>query len=125
MDKKEMPAAGIGVASILTVLLVLTLSVFAALTLASARADLALSKINADTVSDYYAADREAARLYREFAAGAEASLQADIPMDRGMTLHIHLVREDAEVRILAWQVIAQEQEGIEFLPVWDGELPE
>lgn len=46
---------GIGVASVITVLLVLTLSVFSALTLSAARADLALSRRNADTVTQYYA----------------------------------------------------------------------
>ena len=49
--------------TVFTVLLVLTLSVFSALTLTSARADLALSRTNARTVSAYYAADAEAAAL--------------------------------------------------------------
>ena len=49
MDKQTSPI-GVGVISILTVLLVLCLAVFAALTLSSARADLALSRRNADTV---------------------------------------------------------------------------
>lgn len=40
--------------TVFTVLLVLTLSVFSALTLTSARADLALSRTNARTVSAYY-----------------------------------------------------------------------
>lgn len=56
MDKQTSPI-GVGVISILTVLLVLCLAVFAALTLSSARADLALSRRNADTVQAYYAAD--------------------------------------------------------------------
>ena len=42
--KKSPPPIGIGVVSIMTVLLVLTLSVFSALTLTSARADLSLSQ---------------------------------------------------------------------------------
>ena len=47
---------GVGVLTVLTVLLVLTLAVFSALTYTSARADWALSRINADTVTAYYAA---------------------------------------------------------------------
>lgn len=53
MNKRSAPV-GIGVITIITILLVLTLSVFSALTLAAARADLALSRRNAETVTDYY-----------------------------------------------------------------------
>ena len=55
MSKRAAPPVGIGVITVITILLVLTLSVFSALTLASARADLALSKRNAETVTSYYA----------------------------------------------------------------------
>ena len=60
---------GVGVISIVTVLLVLCLTIFSALTLTTAKADLNLSRINADTVSAWYAADAEAARQYAAFAA--------------------------------------------------------
>ena len=91
--KKSPPPIGIGVVSIMTVLLVLTLSVFSALTLTSARADLSLSRTNADTVSAYYAADAQAAALYAQFAAGTDAELETDIPMTDTQSLHLHLVR--------------------------------
>ena len=55
---------GVGVITVITVLLVLSLSIFSALTLSTARADLALSRRNADTVTAYYAADAQAAALY-------------------------------------------------------------
>lgn len=55
MSKRAAPPVGIGVITVITILLVLTLSVFSALTLASARADLALSTRNAETVTSYYA----------------------------------------------------------------------
>lgn len=99
---------GIGVVSVFTVLLALTLSVFSALTLSSARADLALSKINADTVSAYYAADSAAVQLYRDFADSLEDELYEQIPMDNGQILSIHLVREGEEIRVLNWQVLPQ-----------------
>ena len=53
MGKHGAPV-GVGVITVITILLVLTLSVFSALTLASARADLALSQRNAETVKIYY-----------------------------------------------------------------------
>lgn len=126
MGKKNAPPMGIGVVSVFTVLLALTLSVFSALTLSSARADLALSKINADTVSAYYAADSAAVQLYRDFADSLEDELYEQIPMDNGQILSIHLVREGEEIRVLNWQVLPQGGDDLFFedtLPVWDGEL--
>ena len=60
MREKGSSPIGVGVLTVLTVLLVLILAVFSALTYTSVRADLALSRTNADTVSAYYAADSEA-----------------------------------------------------------------
>ena len=125
--KKSPPPIGIGVVSIMTVLLVLTLSVFSALTLTSARADLSLSRTNADTVSAYYAADAQAAALYAQFAAGTDAGLETDIPMTDTQSLHLHLVRGADGVEILAWQTVPVEAGGGDgdHLPVFDGTLPE
>ena len=115
---------GIGVISILTVLLVLALSLFAALTLA--RADLALSQRNADTVQAYYTADAEAARLYDRFAAGDEAELETTLPVTDQQYLALHFVRQaDGSVRILQWQTVSVEPEIDEHLPVWDGSIPQ
>lgn len=123
MGKRDESPMGIGVASVFTVLMVLALSVFAVLTLTSARADLALSRINADTVRAYYAADSAAAELYEKFAAGTEAELQAEVPMTANQVLRVHLAREGDAVRVLAWQVVTLEGETGEMdLPVWDGE---
>lgn len=84
---------GVGVLTVLTVLLVLTLAVFSALTYTSARADWALSRINADTVTAYYAADAEAARLLSGFSAGSAEELEATLPMTEAQSLRIHLAR--------------------------------
>ena len=92
MDKQTSPI-GVGVISILTVLLVLCLAVFAALTLSSARADLALSRRNADTVQAYYAADAQAVRCYEAFAAGQEDMLEATIPVTKYQSLYLRLAR--------------------------------
>jgi hypothetical protein len=56
--EKAMPAAsGIGVTTLFVVLLILSLTVFAVLTFASAQADLRLSAKNAEMVAKYYEAD--------------------------------------------------------------------
>ena len=115
--------------TVFTVLLVLTLSVFSALTLTSARADLALSRTNARTVSAYYAADAEAARLLSGFSAGSAEELEATLPMTEAQSLRIHLARRaDGTVAVLAWQTVPAQGENApaeaDPLPVFDGTLP-
>ena len=120
---------GVGVLTVLTVLLVLTLAVFSALTYTSARADWALSRINADTVTAYYAADAEAARLLSGFSAGSAEELEATLPMTEAQSLRIHLARRaDGTVAVLAWQTVPAQGEDApaeaDPLPVFDGTLP-
>lgn len=124
--KKHPSLIGIGVMSVLTVLLVLCLSLFAALTLTSAKADQSLSQRNTDQVTAYYAADAQAVALYEEFAAGTEPELETTIPMTDNQSLYVHLVRqEDGSVSILAWRTVAQEMESDDRLPVYGGGVSE
>lgn len=60
MKKRNMPFLGIGAASILLVLTIVSLSVFAVLTLSSAKGDEGLSKKLADRTTRYYKASNEA-----------------------------------------------------------------
>lgn len=116
---------GIGIITVATVLLVLCLSIFSALTLSTARADLALSRRNADTVSAYYGADAQAAALYQEFQAGDQPELETSIPITEHQDLYLHLIRgAGGEVEILAWQTApaGEEMEIDETLPIWSGE---
>ena len=127
MREKGSSPIGVGVLTVLTVLLVLILAVFSALTYTSARADLALSRTNADTVSAYYAADSEAAGLLDAFRRDTDPELEATLPMTQ--SLYIHLLREeDGAVSILAWEVVPAREEGEdlegEHLPVFNGALP-
>ena len=73
MSEKGNSPVGVGVLTVLTVLLVLVLAVFSALTYATAQADLSLSRINADTVTAWYAADAQAAALLDQVEAFAAA----------------------------------------------------
>jgi hypothetical protein len=68
-EKKQSPLFGVGGVTLLTVLLVLSLTMFAVLTLSSAQADLRLSEKNARAVRDYYGADSKAVRLQAKAAA--------------------------------------------------------
>lgn len=60
MKKRNMPFLGIGAASVLLVLTIVSLSVFAALTWSGARGDHQLSKKLARRTSDYYQASNQA-----------------------------------------------------------------
>ncbi len=72
-----------------------------------------MSRINADTVTSYYAADAKAVRLVQEFALGEEPELTAQVPMTDRQSLSIHVTRnEDSSLRILSWNVISSASEG-------------
>ena len=122
MKRSAASPVGVGVISVITVLLVLTLSLFAALSVATAQADLALSRKHADTVTAYYQADAQAAELYAAFAAGNEPTLEAVLPITDQQSLLLRLARTEAgDVEILAWQTQTQELPPEEGLPVWTG----
>ena len=122
MKRSAASPVGVGVISVITVLLVLTLSLFAALSVATAQADLALSRKNADTVTAYYQADAQAAELYAAFAAGEEPSLEVLLPITDQQSLLLRLARTEAgDVEILAWQTRTQELTPEDSLPVWTG----
>lgn len=116
---------GVGVITILTVLLVLTLSIFSALTLSSARADLALSRINADTVSAYYQADAQAARLWASFSAGTDPELEEAIPMTENQHLYVHFIRDETGAPVIErWTTVTDEpsEDEISDTPqLWQG----
>lgn len=117
---------GVGVISVLTVLLVLCLSLFAALTLTSAKADLSLSQRNAQQVTAYYDADAQAVALYEEFLSSDDAELETAIAMTEHQSLYLWLQREaDGSVVIRAWRTVPTETESDSHLPVYGGGTPE
>ncbi len=126
MNKQSDSPVGVGVITIMMILVVLSLSTFSALTLFSARADLKLSQVNANNVALYYEAENVANRLVAEFEQGLDDSLMEQIPISDRQELKIHLERaKDGGVKILEWSVgvIAQE-ELVAHLPIWGGEMP-
>ena len=62
MKDRKMPFLGIGAASIVLVLAMVCLAVFAALTLSSAKGDHTLSKKNLERTSAFYQASNEIGR---------------------------------------------------------------
>lgn len=121
--REKTSPAGLGLISMITAMFLLTLAVFAVLTLASARADYALTRRGADNVAAYYRADMRAAALAEEFARGTEAELYEVLPITEMQGLSIHLLRrEDGGVAVLRWQVVLLDDFSDmpdDYLPVW------
>lgn len=114
---------GVGVLTVLMVLLVLTLATFSVLTLASARADLKLSQVNADTVSAYYKADAEGKEQMADFAAGGKTDLESTIPMTDSQSLYIHLEKDgEGNVKVISWKTVTTEQPVDDTLNLWSGD---
>ena len=112
MSEKGNSPVGVGVLTVLTILLVLILAVFSALTYASAWADRNLSRIDADTVTAWYAADAQATALLEEFEAGSEEALEATLPMTERQSLYVRFQREaDGTVTVLDWRTVTAEEE--------------
>ena len=108
--------AGLGIITIINILLVLCLAVFSTLTLSSARSDAALSKINAEAAGAYYRADAAAAKLAAEFIGGTGTELIEAIPITEYQNLNIHLVRnDDGTIDVLEWSSGANEDSVLSY----------
>lgn len=106
--REKMPSpAGSGVIAVVTILLVLILAVFSALTVSTAQADLVLARRGADTVADYYTADGIARELLHKFRSGDEVQLETLVPMSDMQGLYVSAQRqEDGSVQVLAWKTV-------------------
>lgn len=119
---KRSSPAGIGMITILTALLILSLATFSALTLASSGADLRLSRAAAEKTASYYAADAQAAQIYADFAAGSASELETLLTISNTQSLSLRFSRNsDGDAVIDCWRVIVQEEVPDDSLPVWTG----
>ncbi len=67
--QRQRSALGIGVTTLVTIIVVMLLTAFAVLSLVSARSNLRLSEMSMEMTQSYYAADSEATRWYAELDA--------------------------------------------------------
>lgn len=116
---------GSGIIVIVTILLVLVLSVFSALTVSTARADLALAQRGAHALQAYYAADGAAREELARFRAGDAPQFEQLFPINDMQGLYVHLERGPGEnIAILNWQTVLIDDFANfteRTLPVWDG----
>ena len=117
----------IGITSIIFIFIVLCLSVFALLSVNSARQSLASVQRSADAVTRYYAADSSAQiwihQVKAEGSAGEDV-LEREFPISDSQTLRVAL--DGATFEILSYQVVNNEVLEIDdSLQVWQGETEE
>lgn len=131
---------GVGGASIVMVFSVLCLTIFAILSLVTARHALTLSTRAAGAVTDYYAADSLAVEIYDVLRASdavpesvldikvrsqGEDCMVYTVPIDGNQELCVLLRREAEGLRILEWSVHSTgEWNPDDRILVWDGTAP-
>lgn len=134
-DKGLAPPA-VGGASLLTVFAVLCLTVFALLSLSTARADSALSDATSKAVCDYYAADGKAQEILAQLRYGRvpqEVTIRTVdsrdicswvVPISETQELRVEVeVRATNDYTILRWQAVpVGEWDYDDSLNLWDGE---
>ena len=129
--KKFTPPA-VGGVSLLVVFAVLCLTVFALLSLTTVQADVRLADASAQTVVDYYAADRQAQEILARLRAGElpdDVTVGGDIytyscPVSSSLNLDVEVCVQGTDYTVLRWQVVsAEEWEFDDFLDLWDGEM--
>lgn len=131
MDKQRFEAPVVGGSSLLVIFAVLCLTVFALLGLSTVQADIRLSEISAQAVTDYYAADSAAETILARLRAG---ELPDGVTVDGDMyrytclvsgtqELQVEVRLTDEDWEVLRWQAVSTAREGEEaYLSLWDGD---
>jgi hypothetical protein len=129
ISKKGTFGTTMGVTSVIAILVVLVLIVFAALSITTSRADLNLSERTAEMTTEYYAADSAAEEQFAEVAEAARGGagwqdrlgdeysvteegdltvVSYDVPIDENKALSVRLgVTAGGDVSRELWQVHA------------------
>lgn len=122
----------LGGSSLPVIFSVLTLCIFAFLSLSSALAEKRLSDTSAQSVSAYYEADRQAEEIFARLRSGQQIEAvtvsnghyryQCSISENQQLFVELHFHGESWE--ILRWQAVARSPEITATIPVWNGETP-
>lgn len=133
MEKRaRISPPAVGGSSLLAIFAILTLCVFALLSLSTVLAEKRLSDAAARSVEDYYAADLQAEEILARLKNGeiseevtAENGIyRCVIPISDSQSLIAEFTDNDGW-QILRWQVIARSPDVTnDHLPVWDGNAP-
>ena len=129
MKHHRISAPAIGGSSLLVIFALLALTVFALLSLSTVQAEKRMADAAARSVSDYYAADLEAERIFARLRAGETVDgvvVQGNnysyaCAISEHQILKVQLEKKEDTWYVCRWQVIASSEPISETLPVWDG----
>ena len=129
MKHHRISAPAIGGSSLLVIFALLALTVFALLSLSTVQAEKRMADAAARSVTDYYAADLEAERIFARLRAGEtvdSVAVQGNnysyaCAISEHQILKVQLEKKEDTWYVCRWQVIASPEPISETLPVWDG----
>lgn len=134
MAGRKSAPINIGSSSIMMLFAVLCLTVFAVLSLVSARSQASLARKSADAVTAYYAADTRATEIYETLRAGTVpvgvtvhelpdgTYYSYDVPIDENQALSVLICQAGESFEILSWKVYTAGEWNVdEEINVWDG----
>lgn len=129
MKRSKFSPPAVGGSILLSVFAVLTLCIFALLSLSTALTEQRLSEAAAQSVQAYYAADLQTEEIFAQLQNGGLTSesgrYTCRFPISEHQHLFAEFVHADGQWQILRHQVIAEEpQTNHDPLPVWDGNEP-
>lgn len=114
----------VGGSSLLVIFALLALCVFAVLSLTTAQTEARLSKVSAQAVADYYAADLQAEKQFSQLKKEVTepGEYHYDCPVSENRQLQVSLRFDGKTWQVIRWQMqVAEEPEVQKHLPVWDG----
>ena len=118
MKKRRFTPSLVGAGSLVIIFAVLCLTLFTVLTLSTVQANKRLSDASIQAVSDYYAADQEAERIFAQLRSGQDSEslgvivLQNDIfsyfiPISETQELSVQVQRTASGWQVLRWQAVS------------------
>ena len=115
MDNKRTLPPIIGISSLLVIFSVLCLTVFALLTISTAKTERRLSDVSAEAVSAYYSADTEAEFIFAQIRSGeVPEGVTVDgqtytytCQISPSLFLHVQLILRDGNWTVLSWQPVS------------------
>lgn len=131
MRKSDTPAA-VGGSSLLVIFAVLSLTIFALLSLSTVQADGRLTAISAEAIRSFYNADTEAEEILADLRRGIVAdgvTVEGDLyryscPVSETQVLYVTVQLTKDGYDILQWQTESSANwEADDRLNVWDGSM--
>lgn len=129
-QKSRFAPPAVGGSSLLVIFALLTLCVFALLSVSSVQAEKRISDASAQNITAYYEADKKAEEVFARLRSGETISGVTETEgiysyhcyISAHQYLAVELAKEDGSWQVLRWQALASPEPITDnMLPVWDG----